>query len=76
VLRASRTSGLVRNQWEMFNQKNEQVMQMEGYGMSCGGAAPVSKVHVPSRRRSWTRSGSADKVVVVLDVLFRHDQHR
>jgi acyl dehydratase len=25
--------GLVRSVWEMFNQKGEQVMQMEGYGM-------------------------------------------
>ena len=25
--------GLVRNRWEMLNQNNEEVMQMEGYGM-------------------------------------------
>jgi acyl dehydratase len=25
--------GLVRSVWEMFNQKDEQVLQMEGYGM-------------------------------------------
>lgn len=25
--------GLVKSRWQMFNQKNEEVMQMEGYGM-------------------------------------------
>jgi acyl dehydratase len=25
--------GLVRNRWEVLNQHNEEVMQMEGYGM-------------------------------------------
>ena len=25
--------GLVRNRWDVFNQKDETVMQMEGYGM-------------------------------------------
>ena len=25
--------GLVRNRWEVLNQNNEEVMQMEGYGM-------------------------------------------
>ena len=25
--------GLVRTRWEMLNQNNEEVMQMEGYGM-------------------------------------------
>ena len=25
--------GLVRNRWQMFNQRGEEVMQMEGYGM-------------------------------------------
>jgi acyl dehydratase len=33
VLQSKPNIGLVRNKWEMFNQKNEQVMQMEGYGM-------------------------------------------
>jgi len=25
--------GLVRSRWQMINQNNEEVMQMEGYGM-------------------------------------------
>ena len=33
VLRTKPHIGLVRNKWEMFNQENEQVMHMEGYGM-------------------------------------------
>jgi len=33
VLRSKPYIGLVRNKWEMFNQHNEQVMHMEGYGM-------------------------------------------
>ena len=33
VLRSKPHIGLVRNKWEMFNQHNEQVMHMEGYGM-------------------------------------------
>ncbi len=33
VLQSKPHIGLVRNKWEMFNQKNEQVMQMEAYGM-------------------------------------------
>jgi len=33
VLKSKPHIGLVRNKWEMFNQKNEQVMHMEGYGM-------------------------------------------
>ena len=33
VLQSKPHIGLVRNKWEMFNQKNELVMQMEGYGM-------------------------------------------
>ncbi len=33
VLQSKPHIGLVRNKWEMFNQKDEQVMHMEGYGM-------------------------------------------
>jgi acyl dehydratase len=33
VLQSKPHIGLVRNKWEMFNQKNELVMHMEGYGM-------------------------------------------
>jgi len=33
VLKSKPHIGLVRNKWEMFNQENEQVMHMEGYGM-------------------------------------------
>jgi len=33
VLESKPTVGLVRNRWQMFNQKNECVMDMEGYGM-------------------------------------------
>jgi acyl dehydratase len=33
VLKSKPHIGLVRNKWEMFNQQNEQVMHMEGYGM-------------------------------------------
>jgi acyl dehydratase len=33
VLQSKPHIGLVRNQWEVFNQKDEQVMHMEGYGM-------------------------------------------
>jgi acyl dehydratase len=33
VLQSKPHIGLLRNKWEMFNQKDEQVMHMEGYGM-------------------------------------------
>ena len=33
VLQSRPHIGLLRNKWEMFNQKDEQVMHMEGYGM-------------------------------------------
>ena len=33
VLQSKPHIGLVRNKWEMFNQNDEQVMHMEGYGM-------------------------------------------
>ena len=33
VLQSKPHIGLVRNKWEVFNQKDEQVMLMEGYGM-------------------------------------------
>lgn len=33
VLQSKPHIGLVRNKWEMFNQKDELVMHMEGYGM-------------------------------------------
>ena len=33
ILKSKPHIGLVRNKWEMFNQQNEQVMHMEGYGM-------------------------------------------
>ncbi|HWI83745.1 MaoC family dehydratase [Ramlibacter sp.] len=32
-LRTRPEVGLVRSRWEMFNQRGEQVLQMEGYGM-------------------------------------------
>jgi acyl dehydratase len=31
-LRKRPDTGLVRSRWEMFNQKGEQVLEMEGYG--------------------------------------------
>ena len=40
VLQSKPHIGLVRNKWEMFNQKNEQVMHMEGYGMFLRRDAP------------------------------------
>ncbi|MBI5920096.1 MAG: MaoC family dehydratase [Betaproteobacteria bacterium] len=33
VLESKPTLGLVRSRWRMFNQNNESVMTMEGYGM-------------------------------------------
>jgi acyl dehydratase len=32
ALRSRPETGLVRSRWDMFNQKGEQVLQMEGYG--------------------------------------------
>ena len=40
VLQSKPHIGLVRNKWEMFNQKDEQVMHMEGYGMFLRRDAP------------------------------------
>jgi len=40
VLQSKPRIGLVRNKWEMFNQKDEQVMHMEGYGMFLRRDAP------------------------------------
>ena len=40
VLQSKPHIGLVRNKWEMFNQKDEQVMHMEGYGMLLRRDAP------------------------------------
>jgi acyl dehydratase len=40
VLQSKPHIGLLRNKWEMFNQKNEQVMHMEGYGMFLRRDAP------------------------------------
>src|SRR5437870_13883157 len=40
VLQSKPHIGLVRNKWEMFNQTDEQVMHMEGYGMFLRRDAP------------------------------------
>ena len=40
VLQSKPHIGLLRNKWEMFNQKDEQVMHMEGYGMFLRRDAP------------------------------------
>jgi acyl dehydratase len=40
VLQSKPHIGLLRNKWEMFNQKDEQVMHMEGHGMFLRRDAP------------------------------------
>jgi len=40
VLQSKPHIGLLRNKWEMFNQKDEHVMHMEGYGMFLRRDAP------------------------------------
>ena len=71
--------GVVKTQWEVFNQDDELVMTMEGYGMFQRREpgerglmlVPLNhKVHVLFRRQDLDMVKLEGKVVVVLDVLF------